>query len=86
MAEMAAEIERLQKENSDLKAKNEESKKNKVRLQVAKKGGMSIYGLQRMPITLYKHQWVAILNMSDEIKDFLSDHDSEFSTVVDKSE
>jgi len=44
---------------------------------VSLKGGMSLYGLQRMPVTLYVEQWHALLDFSDGIRDFMGEHDSE---------
>jgi len=44
---------------------------------VSEKGGMSVYGLQRMPVTLYVEQWGRLLDFSDEIREFLKEHDSE---------
>jgi hypothetical protein len=41
---------------------------------VSEKGGASLYGLGRFPITLYQEQWIKILDMSDEIRTFLSEN------------
>ena len=48
-----------------------------VSLKVSEKGGVSVYGLGRFPVTLYKEQWAKLLAMSDEIKAFLREHDAE---------
>lgn len=45
---------------------------------VSEKGALSVYGLQRMPVTLYVEQWDRLLNFADEIRSFVKDHDSEF--------
>lgn len=43
---------------------------------VSEKGAISIYGLQRMPVTLYVEQWERLLAFGDEIKSFMKDNDS----------
>lgn len=63
---MQAELARLTKENEELKAAPALS------LKVSAKGAVSIYGLQRFPVTLYKGQWEKVLNMADEIKSFIN--------------
>ena len=49
-------------------------------LKVSEKGGLSVYGLGRFPVTLYKEQWVKLLDMSDDIRAFLKAHDSELKS------
>ena len=49
-------------------------------LKVSEKGGVSVYGLGRFPVTLYKEQWTKLLDMADEIRDFLRTHDAELKT------
>jgi hypothetical protein len=71
--EMRAELERLRKENESLK----KSASKGVSLKVSEKGGLSVYGLGRFPITLYKEQWTKLLGLSDEIRAFLKEHDGE---------
>ena len=46
-------------------------------LKVSEKGGVSVDGLGRFPVTLYKEQWVKLLGMSDEIRAFIKTHDAE---------
>jgi hypothetical protein len=48
-----------------------------VSLKVSEKGGLSVYGLGRFPVTLYKEQWTKLLDLSDEIRTFISTHDKE---------
>ena len=74
--EMRAELERLRKENESLK----KSAVKGVSLKVSEKGGLSVYGLGRFPITLYKEQWAKLLDLSDDIRAFLRDHDAELKT------
>ena len=71
--EMQAELARLQAENAALKTRTTRG----VSLRVSEKGGVSVYGLGRFPVTLYKEQWAKLLDMSDEIRAFLRDHDAE---------
>ena len=43
------------------------------------KGGVSLYGIRRFPITFYLEEWNQILDMSDEIRTFLGDHEGELT-------
>ena len=71
--EMKAELERLRAENERLKSRPGRG----TSLKVSEKGGVSVYGLGRFPVTLYKEQWTKLLAMTDEIKAFLKEHDAE---------
>jgi hypothetical protein len=70
---MKAELERLRRENEALKQRNVRG----VSLKVSEKGGVSVYGLGRFPITLYQEQWTKLLDMADQIRDFIKEHVSE---------
>jgi hypothetical protein len=74
--DLKAEIERLKRENETLK----QGASRGVTLKVSEKGGLSIYGLGRFPVTLYKEQWTKLLDMADEIRTFLRDHDAELKS------
>ena len=74
--EMRAELERLRKENEALKKGSARG----VSLKVSEKGGLSVYGLGRFPITLYKEQWTKLLDMAEEIRQFLRTHDAELKS------
>jgi hypothetical protein len=74
--DMKAELERLRNENAALK----KGAAKGISMKVSEKGGLSIYGLGRFPVTLYKEQWTKLLGMSDEIRQFLKDHDAELKT------
>ena len=74
--ELRDELERLKRENEALKKGGARG----VSLKVSEKGGLSVYGLGRFPITLYKEQWAKLLDLSDEIRAFLKAHDSELKT------
>jgi hypothetical protein len=71
--DLQAEIERLKAENERLKAQ----RTTRVSLKVSEKGGVSLYGLGRFPVTLYKEQWAKLLDMADEIRAFIKEHDAE---------
>ena len=75
-AEMQACIEQLQAENNALKA----AKQKPLVLKVSEKGGLSIYGLSRFPITLYVNQWERIFKAMPVIEKFLADNHAKFST------
>ena len=74
--QMKAEMERLRSENEELKKRDEKG----LSLKVSQKGGVSVYGLGRFPVTLYKEQWTRLLDVSDEIRDFIRNHESELKT------
>ena len=52
-------------------------KVDNITFKVGQKGGMSMYGLGRFPVTLYKSQWLILLDATDKIKEFLKDHEHE---------
>ena len=64
--DLQAELERLKAENEALKAKTTRA----TSIRVSEKGGVSVYGLGRFPVTLYKEQWVKLLDMADDIRAF----------------
>lgn len=70
--EMMAELERLRKENDELKNRKPRS----ATMKVSEKGAVSVYGLGRFPVTLYKEQWIRLLDMGDEIRTFINDNES----------
>ena len=67
--DVQSELERLRAENAALKASS--TRRGGVSFKVSEKGGVSVYGLGRFPVTLYKEQWLKLLEMSDEIKEFI---------------
>jgi hypothetical protein len=69
--EMKAELERLRAENAALKTR----KGGAVSLKVSEKGGLSVYGMGRFPVTLYKEQWLKLLDMADEIRAFIRENE-----------
>lgn len=55
----------------------ERQKRGTLYCKVSQKGGLSLYGLQRMPVTLYVEQWERLLDFSDEIRKFIGEHNDE---------
>jgi len=70
------EVERLKAENAALKAQATRG----VSIKVSEKGGVSVYGLGRFPVTLYKEQWAKLLDIADDIRAFLKEHDAQLKT------
>ena len=64
-----AELERLRRENAALKKGTSDGN----RMKVSEKGAVSVYGMGRFPVALYKEQWLKLLNMSDEIRTFIAE-------------
>ena len=79
MAEETAEqkLARLEAENRALKEQIDRRKPGELRLKISEKGSLSVYGLGRFPVTLYKEQWTRLLNHAEEIKSFLQEHDQD---------
>lgn len=71
--QMQAEIERLRAENEALK---KPPSRGQLSLRVSEKGALSVYGLGRFPVTLYREQWEKLLGMTDEIRRFIQENDS----------
>lgn len=78
--DLQAELERLRAENAALKTRSAKG----ASLKVSEKGGVSVYGLGRFPVTLYKEQWLKLLDMTDDIREFISAHESELKAKEDK--
>jgi hypothetical protein len=77
--DLKVELERLKAENERLKNQRGRS----VTLKVSEKGGVSVYGLGRFPVTLYKEQWSKVLAMTDEIRALIKEHDAELKAKPD---
>jgi hypothetical protein len=74
--DVQSELERLRAENAALKGGGAGA----ARLRVSEKGGVSVYGLGRFPVTLYKEQWLKLLDMADEIRRFIAANESSLKT------
>ncbi len=75
--ELQAELEKLRAENEALKRP-----RGSTSLRVSEKGALSVYGLGRFPVTLYREQWEKLLDMEAEIRTFIVEHDSELKKKV----
>jgi len=69
--ELQAELERLRAENEALKKPT----RGQMSLKVSEKGALSVYGLGRFPVTLYREQWEKLLAMADAIREFIKAND-----------
>ena len=67
------ELERLRKENEALK----KGASSNIRMKVSEKGAVSIYGMGRFPVTLYKERWLKLLDMSTEIRAFIAANETQ---------
>jgi len=72
--QLLEEIARLKKENNALKATK------KITFKVSAKGAVSLYGVGRFPVTLYKEQWLTVIDSMGELKTFIEAHDNELKT------
>jgi len=70
--DLLAQIERLKAENESLK----KPARGQLSLKVSEKGALSVYGMGRFPVTLYREQWEKLLSMSDQIKEFIAQNDA----------
>lgn len=75
--DMKAELERLKAENAALKNK---PNRGTLSMKVSEKGALSIYGMGRFPVTLYKEQWLKLLGITEEIKKFIEENDERLKT------
>ncbi len=73
---MQAELERLRAEHANLKNKD----KGGISLKVSEKGAVSLYGMGRFPVTLYKEQWLRILASASQIEAFISENEGKLKT------
>lgn len=79
MAEdMKAELDRLRAENEALKSKKSNS--GTLSMKVSEKGALSVYGMGRFPVTLYKEQWLKLLGITEDLKKFISENDDKLKT------
>ena len=79
--DLKAEVERLRAENERLKQHGSRTSS----LKVSEKGAVSVYGLGRFPVTLYKEQWIKLLAMADDIREFIKLNDSRLKTKGEES-
>lgn len=75
-ARLKEELEKLKKENEQLKQKTSRA----FSLKVSQKGALSVYGLGRFPVTLYKEQWIKLLAEADNIRQFIRENEPQLKT------
>jgi hypothetical protein len=76
--DVQSELERLRAENAALKNRSQRG----ITLKVSEKGGVSLYGLGRFPVTLYKEQWIRLLDQADDIRAFIRENDAKLKAKV----
>ncbi|HEX7548927.1 MAG TPA: hypothetical protein VF417_08050 [Candidatus Methylomirabilis sp.] len=74
--DLKEELERLKAENEALKAKTTRA----TSIRVSEKGGVSVYGLGRFPVTLYKEQWLKLLDMTEDLRVFIAENEGKLKT------
>ena len=74
--DLKAELERLRNENAALK----KGAATGISMKVSEKGALSIYGMGRFPVTLYKEQWLKLMDMEGEIRAFITANDAKLKT------
>jgi hypothetical protein len=79
--DLRAELDRLKQENERLKNRQTRG----VSLKVSEKGGVSVYGLGRFPVTLYKEQWQRLLEMADDIRTFIKENEIKLKAKPEQS-
>lgn len=73
--QLKAELERLKAENEALKVSRKTA--GSMTFKVSEKGAVSVYGLGRFPVTLYKEQWEKLLAASDQLRAFIAENDAQ---------
>jgi hypothetical protein len=59
---------------AELEKKSEGRKKGTLEFRVGEKGGVSVYGLGRFPVTLYYEQWIRLLDVANDLRAFLEEN------------
>jgi hypothetical protein len=80
IAHLKAESARLKAEIAQLKASVPEHEEKEITWRISEKGGVSIYGLQRFPVTLYKNQWEKIFDKVPQLQAFMQENESKLTT------
>jgi hypothetical protein len=79
--ELKIEVERLRAENEALKRSTSKG----LSMRVSEKGAVSVYGLGRFPVTLYKEQWLRLLDMAEDIRLFITQNEGQLKTKSQQS-
>jgi hypothetical protein len=77
---LRAEVERLRAENEALKARGSRG----TSIRVSEKGAVSVYGLGRFPVTLYKEQWLKLLDLAEEIRRFIAENEPKLKIKAER--
>ncbi len=86
-AALLAEIAALKAENARLAASKAKAKgESRLTLKVSAKGAVSVYGLGRWPVTLYRSQWERLLGIGKDIAQFIVDHKAELTDKNDEKD
>lgn len=76
--QLKAELEKLKSENEKLKNQNNKP----LTFKVSTKGAISVYNLQRFPVTLYKDQWTQLFERIDDLKEFIIENDTNLKNKI----
>jgi hypothetical protein len=66
--------EELKAKLAELEKKGAGKRSGTLDFRVGEKGGVSVYGLGRFPVTLYYEQWIRLLDVSKELREFLEEN------------
>jgi hypothetical protein len=66
--------EELKARVAELEKKGAPRRTGSLEFRVGEKGGVSVYGLGRFPVTLYYEQWVRLLDASSDLRKFLEEN------------
>lgn len=66
--------EELKTKLAELEAKQQ--RRGSMEFRVSEKGGVSVYGLGRFPVTLYYEQWIRLLDRAQDLREFLEENKS----------
>lgn len=75
--ELQRELEQLRAENASLRQARDRS----LTFKVSEKGGVSVYGLGRFPVTLYVEQWTTLLDNAEVLRGFMREHAAELKRL-----
>jgi hypothetical protein len=79
--DLKSELEKLRAENEALKRSSSKG----LSLRVSEKGAVSVYGLGRFPVTLYKEQWLRLLDMADDVRTFIHQNETQLKSKIQQS-
>ena len=66
--------EKLKARLAELEKQGTTRRTGSLDFRVSEKGGVSVYGLGRFPVTLYYEQWIRLLDVSDKLREFLQEN------------